>query len=381
MIRWIEPPALPVTRGSGRILTARIQFPPAGFTRGDDEHVTIREIAEKAGVSIGTVDRVLHNRGRFSEGTAARVRKVIAEVGFRPNPIASQLSRSAVLRVSVLLPHPHQDSSYWEIPLSGMRRAERELSRYNATVTVHHYDRYLPGDFERASEELLQAEYDACIVTPLSPEPAMRFVEHLPQEIPVVLVDTELPSPTRAAFIGQDSRQSGRLAAKLMRMLTGGGQALVVGPVAENPHLDDRIAGFTEAYGETARILRVSIELDLERSRLFERLDEEISEDVTGVFVVDASVHFAAEYVAQRFGSARRPGLIGFDLVPENRKMLAEGKVDFILTQRPVEQGYRAVMRLFRAVVLSEPIPRREFTPIDIVTQENDEYFVEWENV
>jgi LacI family transcriptional regulator len=101
---------------------------------------------------------------------------------------------------------------------------------------------------------------------------------------------------------------------------------------------------------------------------------------VAGVFVVDASVHFSAEYLAQRFGDKNRPGLIGYDLVPENRKMLAQGKIDFILTQRPVEQGYRAVMRLFRSVVLSEPIPIREFTPIDIVTQENDEYFVDWEN-
>ena len=53
--------------------------------------VTIKNIAELANVSIGTVDRVIHNRGEFSLKTEEKVRKVIKELNYKPNVIARSL--------------------------------------------------------------------------------------------------------------------------------------------------------------------------------------------------------------------------------------------------------------------------------------------------
>ena len=53
---------------------------------------TIKKIAELAGVSIGTVDRVINNRGRVSPAVEARVRSIIQEIGYTPNLMAKSLS-------------------------------------------------------------------------------------------------------------------------------------------------------------------------------------------------------------------------------------------------------------------------------------------------
>ncbi|MDR0598748.1 MAG: helix-turn-helix domain-containing protein, partial [Treponema sp.] len=48
--------------------------------------MTVKEIAELAGVSIGTVDRVLHKRGRVSAATRETIEAIIEEYQFTPNP-------------------------------------------------------------------------------------------------------------------------------------------------------------------------------------------------------------------------------------------------------------------------------------------------------
>ena len=55
----------------------------------DAEKVTINDVARAAGVSKGTVDRVLHNRGEVSAKSREKVLKVIEELGFKPNLYAS----------------------------------------------------------------------------------------------------------------------------------------------------------------------------------------------------------------------------------------------------------------------------------------------------
>ena len=56
--------------------------------------VTAQKIAEMAGVSRGTVDRALHNRGRVNPEVAARIRKIAAELGYKPNLVGQALVRS-----------------------------------------------------------------------------------------------------------------------------------------------------------------------------------------------------------------------------------------------------------------------------------------------
>ena len=56
------------------------------------ERIRIKDIALKAGVSVGTVDRVLHKRPNVSAKAREKVEKVLKEQNYDPNIYASTLS-------------------------------------------------------------------------------------------------------------------------------------------------------------------------------------------------------------------------------------------------------------------------------------------------
>ena len=84
--------------------------------------ITIRQVAEKANVSIGTVDRILHNRGRVSEVTRQKVLNLVKELGYKPNIHASLLSARKTIRIVVIIPY-FQSEEFWSLVYDGIKRA------------------------------------------------------------------------------------------------------------------------------------------------------------------------------------------------------------------------------------------------------------------
>lgn len=345
---------------------------------------TLKDIAEQAGVSIGTVDRIIHKRGRFSPVTADKVHRIMEELDYRPNVMARQLSRSGNCDIAAILPFPDQDSGYWDLPLSGMQRAQRDLEPFGVALDVIHYDRYDHKSFVDAGLKLLKGNFDGILMAPLQADNALSLMRELPESHPVMFFDTDLPESNRDGYIGQDSYMSGKLGARLINMMAGQDSArfLVIAPETRNEHLDNRIMGFQEGVSGETEVLRVSVESNHNFTQFQKILESGIAGHVRGIFVVDASTHFAAEYLSRRpVGRDYKIPLVGYDLVPGNRKWLKEGTIDYLLTQRPAEQGYRGINRLFRKIFLEEECPEFEYTPIDIVCEENLAYLTEEESL
>ena len=95
---------------------------------------TIKKIAEKAGVSIGTVDRVIHNRGFVSNKTETRVKQAIEELNYTPNIFARQLKLSRLFTFGVLMPKFNQDSRYWQMTAKGIQKAQKELKTHRIQI-------------------------------------------------------------------------------------------------------------------------------------------------------------------------------------------------------------------------------------------------------
>lgn len=70
---------------------------------------TIKELAAKCGVSIGTVDRVLHNRGRVSAKTRELVLSTAEEMQYIPNRAAQSLAARKKSFISDLSPYPQNN--------------------------------------------------------------------------------------------------------------------------------------------------------------------------------------------------------------------------------------------------------------------------------
>ena len=105
-----------------------------------DKKVGVKDIAAKAGVSIGTVDRVLHNRGEVKEETRRMVMKIVEELGYQPNLQAKSLSSKKTTHIAIVFPDSSDNNPYWEKPIEGIKKAAEELASYNTQVSYVFFD-------------------------------------------------------------------------------------------------------------------------------------------------------------------------------------------------------------------------------------------------
>ncbi len=362
--------------------------------------MTVKEIAELAGVSIGTVDRVLHGRGRVNAETKQRIQAIVERSGFTPNPVARRLKRTREYRFMVLIPNAAEDSGYWGQAAAGIAGAADEIASFGVRTIVHAFDRYDPASFRAAADAALAGEPDAVLLAPIMPEEARKFVARL-DAVPYAFFDADLPGTTPLCSIGQDSFRGGYLAGRLATLFSAGGAgagsigaddatttvnaanaanaAGRVGPFAvlaahaEDFHIATRRDGFL-AYAASAgfpAVLKESV--DLEHAAAAGRtLADLLAEtpDLAGVFVTSASSHRIAE-AARGLRERRRFVVIGYDLVPDNERLLREGAIDAIISQRPETQGRRGLLDLYRSIVVGIPVEKRVDVPIDLYIKEN----------
>ncbi|NCC14389.1 MAG: LacI family transcriptional regulator, partial [Spirochaetia bacterium] len=103
--------------------------------------MTISEIAKLANVSIGTVDRVLHNRGRVAQETVKKVMTIVNDYGYQPNTYARNLKLSKQYTIGVLLPQLHSEFGYWNLIYEGILKAAKELYPLAVRIDLAQFDR------------------------------------------------------------------------------------------------------------------------------------------------------------------------------------------------------------------------------------------------
>lgn len=343
-----------------------------------------------AGVSIGTVDRVLHNRGEVRLSTRNRILEIIRESGYQPNMMAKILARNEVRRIAVLLPESSRENPYWSLPLNGMEQAAREVADLNFFVEYHHFSLDDPKSFQTASRSLTQSNPHGVIVAPVFPDDARQLCEQCQkQNLPVVLIDSNLPGNCADGYYGQNGIDSGYLAGKLMCLgLKEQDQILIVNlarPDGIMHHLVRREEGFRSYFRDyrhkkqcTLKTLNIDISQPGEPDRtLSEHFNSGQSAD--GVFVTSSRSFKIASFLS-REKLAHHILLIGYDLIPQNCHHIRDGSIDFLISQKPEDQGYRSVKSLFNLLVHQQPIATEWHSPIDIVTKENIAYYLDYES-
>jgi len=336
--------------------------------------MTVKEIADLAGVSIGTVDRVLHGRGRVSEETRKKIESIVEESGYVPNPIARRLKRAKPYRFAVLMPDRDEDSGYWALARAGAVGAAEEIRPEGIETTILEFNRYDPVSFWTAADAALATHPDGMLLAPVMPQEARRLIEKLSSSVPYAFFDADIPGTAPVCCIGQDAYRGGYLAGRLAELFSGGGRLFaVVDAHGEDHHIRMRRDGF-RAYAEehgfaTVVAENVDLEDDAASAGLIAALQRD-HQDLAGVFVTSASSHRIAAS-ARALRDQRRFAVVGYDLVPENERLLRAGAIDAIISQRPETQGRRGLLDLYRSIVLGRAVDRRVDVPLDLYFKEN----------
>jgi LacI family transcriptional regulator len=334
--------------------------------------ITITEIARLAGVSIGTVDRVIHGRAGVSAKTRETIQALIKEHGYEPNAYARNLKLNRNYNIGVLLPRFDTEFQYWEMVYQGVAQAAKELGVLSVSVVTKQFDRLIKGDMAAKAEELYEMGIDGLLLAPLPANEAENLLlEH--QDVPYAFIDSPLPGMNPIATIAQDSHQSGYLAGRLVSALCKGEPGTVASvqlyPDAVNGK--QRAAGFKRYFDDHPDMTLQEIMLGSlqDTDAMLDELFKQHS-DLRGVFTVNNIINCFGNSLVK---SGRKRGVvtIGYDLVKENREGLLAGSIDCLLSQRPAYQGHTAIYQIYRKVVLGQEPEQSIAIPIDIYFKEN----------
>ncbi len=350
--------------------------------------IRIKDIAKKAKVSTGTVDRVIHNRGNVSAEKRARVKQVMEELGYEPNIIARTLASRKVLRIAILLPDPTIDP-YWELPNKGIEKAWQSARHYGIEVETTYFNLFDQMDFAAKAAKVLNAKPGALVFPPVFLKAATDLLEQCKKRgIPVSIFNTELSGENVLTYVGQNSYQSGVLAGKLLSIGLGPAGKVAVVNLSKEPanakHLSDKAKGLvdyfkSEGIGDAQRIQKVVFE-DFQDDLALRRFLMELLQrepDLRGFFVTNSRSYRILD--ALKPGELDRIKIVGFDLLPKNIQYLKAGAIQFLINQNPVEQGYLSLMSLVHKLIFGKKVDTIQHLPLDIVVAENARYYLERE--
>ena len=345
--------------------------------------IGIKDIAKHANVSIGTVDRVLHNRGEVAKTTREQVLNIIDELGYTPNLLAKSLASKTKYTISILIPDP-ASNSYWEKPLEGINAAAAEIKKFNFELQIATFDYSNENSFIEKANQILDSNPSGFILAPVFFESSLRVIEKCDQlELPYVFIDVFIENCKNLAYFGQNSVQSGFLAARLMNFSINQKISHIyivkpLNPSAPVYHLSLREKGFVSYFSEETsnQVILHSVDVDISSPDiLVNSLDAIFSSDHEpfGLFVANSRVHLVANYFEKN--KIKNVVLIGYDLLQENIEYLEKGMIQFLICQKPEEQGYKSVFSLFNHLFLKNAVEKLNFSPIDIIMKENIEYY------
>jgi LacI family transcriptional regulator len=348
--------------------------------------IRIKDIATLSGVSVGTVDRVIHQRGQVSEENREKIQKIIDELEYKPNMLARSLASKRNYVFVTLLPEYQYDYEYWEAPVRGIQRAWREILDFNVTVKNLAFNQFKVESFELKCKELLDLSPDAVLLSPVFRKETIALSQKLNDlKIPYTFIDSNIEELENLCYFGQNSYQSGYLAARLLHM--GLAENSVIANIKssraiESNQLINRESGFFaffEKNGLKDKFQFIDVMYDLgndsDRKLQFDKLFNP-NKQISAAIVFNSRVSEIAAYIESNQLSGIK--LIGYDLVQKNAEYLKKNTVTFLIAQRPEEQGYLGIMSLFNHLVLKQESVKIQYVPIDILTCENLDYYVKF---
>lgn len=330
--------------------------------------LTLKEIAREAGVSLATLDRVLHGRSGVREETARRVREAIA----RHSSAGSGHARS--MKFAFLMPEGAN------VFMQMIREHVGEMSNWLAARRVS-VETVVADVFNAAklaeSLESLQGRFDGVAVVALDHQSVRAAIDDLVAGgMFVVTLVSDVPGSRRHHYVGVDNVAAGRTAGVLVGRLArqpSGKVAVVAGSQLLRDHAE-RIFGFQQVMGlEFPHFTLLNPVEGGDQDELNESIVARLlSEypDLIGLYNVGAGTAGVGKAIADA-GREEHIVFVAHDLTPFTRRGLLRGLVDAVILQDPGHEA-RSAIRVLMALTRGEPLlSEQERITIDIVMRDN----------
>lgn len=313
---------------------------------------TVHDVAEEAGVSLATVDRVLNRRPGVRDQTIARVEAAIMRLGFVRDVAAANLAKQRVYRLAFIVPGG---------PNTFMRGLEHEIEQAKLRSSLERTDirilKVPPFDgvaLAAALDSLDTRAISGVALVANDSAPVRDALARLHRDnVPVVTLVSDVPAFRRSHYVGIDNVAAGRTAASLIGRFLGprrGKIALVAGSMLVRDHVERRM-GFDQVIRaeypelEILPVLEGRDDATITRGVLAGCLERE--PDVVGLYSIGAGNRGVIEVLS---ASPVRKDIVvvAHELTEHSRKALRDGLFDAVINQ---DAGHeiRSAIRVLKA--------------------------------
>lgn len=350
--------------------------------------IRIKDIARMAGVSSGTVDRVLHNRGNVSEDARKAIEKVLEQVNYEPNIHISALSLKKRYKIAVTTPQ-FSRGAYWESIHNGIEHALKEYENIKVDYHVFTYNQYDIYSCKDTFDKIANFDMDALIIGPTFKEETIDLCKTMDERsIPYIFVDSTIEETNPLAFFSADHYTVGRLIGHLITSIipedanVGLLQAVRTGDSSANTTIL-RKKGFYDYLsnnGYKNEIMNIPFSVsnpENNESQLSQFFGN--NADIPGIVVMNSRGNYIANYLYNN--NIKGVKMICMDLTAQNIEALKKGQIDFIIGQDPEYQGFYSMKTLLEYLIFKKPVVKQNYVQLDVLTSETVDYYKRFNNI
>lgn len=328
---------------------------------------TLNDVAQWAGVSYATADRVVNRRGNVAEKSVHKVRKAVAALGYIRNVSAAKLSKNSPLKLAFVL--PLRTHTFFGRMHKQLDRVRPHLRTAQVLCDIIEFEAFEPGALRAALTGLSGQGYNGVAFVGQGAGEASVALKALRKEgAKTVSLVSDSAIESRDFYIGIDNVKAGRTAARLVGVAhrgMGGKVIVTVGSIDQRDHLD-RVEGFRAVMDaefpniELTDIIETKDQPILMHSSLRRQLDD--NSGTTALYNAGAGTEGAVD-VLRTLDLPAPLICVVHELSGNTREALEDGVIDFAIDQRPEIEVNRAVALLQAVVDELPPPPAPELIP------------------
>lgn len=337
--------------------------------------VTINQIAMMAGVSTGTVDRVLNNRGKVSKEVEERVRIIAKELNYKPNLMAKSLAlKKKAPKIGVIF---HVKYNYFtnEV-IQGIKKAGQELDDYGIKIQMEYCSTTNALEQVELIDKLVDSGVSALALIPLNDKCISKKIDEvIGKGIPVYCMVNDIDTVREHGFIGNDAYEVGEIAGGLFSLIGNSGSklAVVIPELKLLGHIQ-KVEGLKDALQrrKAGIVLKDVCEIDINDIDTYKSTLKYFKEnpDVNMVWFA-ISVSEGGLKALEELGLLYKMKIICLDMQEYTRKGLEEGFVSLAIKQNPYEQGYETIKEIFDYLLIGSSDKNFKKVSSTIVISEN----------
>lgn len=339
--------------------------------------ITIKEIAEIAGVHRATVDKVLHNRVGVSDEVRQRIQKIIREVGYIPNPTGRALQKQGkTYQITAIL----VDVDAMPYLQQGIAQGIKKMAGFDIAID-YHITSFQDIDSQCSYlSKAIASKVDGILLSPSNSDRIRQAIQTAEKAgIPVVTINSDIEDSKRLCYVGHNGLQAGRIAGRMLGLfLNGTGEIGIVTSSINSENNNFYVRAREQSFNEfiTSHYPNISIVARIEsyENKLitYQKTVELLANfpSLQGLYITCGGASEVGRALKDT-GRDKQVKVLSFEDYPEILQLIQEDVIHCTFATNLQAQGENGLCALMEYLIFGTVPQPEQFTEIKILVKES----------